>query len=224
MNSAILIACVLLSLGAAQAQYGRQFGGYGGYGGGGYRGGYGGYGGGGYRGGYGGYGGGGYRGGYGGYRYYGRGVSNVLDDFDTNLARCQYIRNESMLSCHGPTSLIECQVVVNTTTDYEFFGLSRYSRMNYSALAPSAHKYILTPRNLNDTVWLNHTIQHDGMVEDLVIYHGGERTMCHGIRVIDQDCYADLSAMFNSIVNKLIVPINGDMKHRCSLFGYVSLV
>jgi hypothetical protein len=133
------------------------------------------------------------------------------------------MRNESsMISCRSPSSVIECPISVNMSVfkeqNYDFFGLSRISSMNYSMLEPERHQYYMYPRSEDNSRWLNRSqpLANGRSNEDLAFCYSNR---CNGVRVTDLDCFADLSNLFSSCIQRLIVPIDG---RDCDLFGYLN--
>lgn len=196
------------------------FGGHGGFGGGGW-GGYGGfgrgYGGWGGYGGYGGYGGLGLWGGYYNNPYYYNsmylyGKRELASPFMPapvwrsipNVAGvaglCRLFTNESMLSCMGPKSLVECPVVFNSTffNTTTAFGLGKITTMNYTTTPSDKQQFSIFPRSEDNTKWLNSTLTFNNTMYNLALYTTNATATC-GIRVVDPACFANLSSIFTTI-------------------------
>jgi len=254
---AVLLVISLAALADAWYRPYGGYGGWGGYGGyrGGWGGGWGGYGG--YRGGwyrpfgrsleslksseksservaryygypYLGYGGYGLYGGY-GYGYFKRMAQAPQDSFEMNAVHCALSRNDSMISCRSPSTIIECPIVLNMTGishRFEFFGLSRIAGMNYSTVEPLAQKFWLFPRSVDNSRWLNYSQQIMGSdrMRSLKIFYGEVDRGCAGIRVMDRECFTDISRLFCSIEHRLRVAIEGDSNRMCDFFGDVMIV
>jgi len=216
------IFLVAIALASVEARGGGFGGGRGGFGGG-HGGGWGGYGGfgrgyggwGGY-GGYGGYGGLGMWGGYYNNPYYYNsmylyGKRELASPFMPapvwrsipNVAGvaglCRLFTNESMLSCMGPKSLVECSVVFNSTFfNTTAFGLGKMATMNYTTTLSDKQQFSIFPRSEDNTKWLNSTLMFNNTLYNLTLYTTNATSTC-GIRVVDPACFANLSSIFSSI-------------------------
>lgn len=168
--------------------------------------------------------------------YFGKRSNMAQDDYDRNAVHCRVFRNDSMINCHSQEKLVECPVSLNMTVfermmpesvKWEFFGLSRVASINYDEMPAEKHRFYMYPKCSATNMWLNNTQCLNNECsnwERVQIYYANNTSCGQGIRVIDSECFADLSHMFRSIVNKLVVPINGSMSVTRDLFGDILLV
>jgi len=160
------------------------------------------------------------------YGYWYKRSSSIVESFDKNSVHCRYMGKESVISCRGPNSIVECPVVLNMTSilprKFELFGLSKSSSMNCSSIEVVDREFCLIPRSLDNTKWVSHNIVVDK--REVEIKMCSKSRGCDGIRVVEDECYRDLTDLFCTIVYKVVVPIEGNSKDTCELFGDISMI
>jgi len=169
MKVAIIALVLAVSLAQTEAYWGYGYGGlYGGLWGGLYGGLYGGY----YGGLYGGY----------GYGYWGkREVSPPTEILERT--ECIYSIETCMLSCHGPSGIVECSTELTWTEPIEFqmFSLGLYTE------ASSPMKYRIMPRKVDNSGWESASYLLDGEKRFASLYLNEDRES--GLKVTDAVCY-----------------------------------
>jgi len=163
--------------------------------------------------GWGGYGWGGYGGYYGGYYpYYGYGYWGKRDatvdvkvplkvrEELMNRTECVYTKETSILSCHGPSGVKECPVVLkwDKPVTFEFFGLAL--PVEFSEVL-SEVKYRIFPRKLDNSAW---TVYSDKVDRDVSLYHS-EKYNDYGLMIQDKSCFEGLVTILKSSVRKELV-------------------
>ena len=84
------------------------------------------------------------------------------------------------------------------------------------------HQYWLLPRCSATQKWYNHTTEVNGKTQDIKLYYSEKGSWpWSGIRVLDKECFIDLTKIFNSVVWKMYVPINGNYRMKWPIFGTV---
>ena len=142
---------------------------------------------------------------------------------------CKWIANETLISCLGPKSIIECPAVANFTglpVNLTTFALGRIATLNYTATELHAHKFWLYPRSIDTTKWLNRTLIVNNTTVDITFYHSGVSTNTLGIHVIDHACFLDLATLFTTIEIEDIVPIiaeNTTTNIVNAIFGVITI-
>jgi len=162
-------------------------------------GGYGGYGWGGY---------GGYYGGYGGWGYWGKRDATLTEtkvpvkvrEELMNRTECVLIKETSLLSCHGPSGIKECPVVLkwDKPVTFELFGLALPVEITEVL---SEMKYRIFPRKLDNTAW---TVYSDKVDRDVSLYHS-EKYNDYGLMVQDKLCFEGLVSVLKSSIRKELV-------------------
>lgn len=229
---ALIVAVCLVE--KSDAWFGRGYG-YGGYGRFGL--GYGGYGYGGLGYGYGGYGLGYGYGGYGSYGlgyaspyyrgYWKRDTASQSSEF-INQTQCVYIRDSAILSCHGPSGVVECEAISNFTEfspiKYEVFGLGRIEN-NKQALSAEFIKFSLIPRKLDNSAWISNEVVENGVEKSLSLFHS-IKYEDFGLRIKDLACYEKFVTLVSSFVQDNIVTLESELavKPTVSLFGDLVLL
>jgi len=169
MKVAIIALVLAVSLAQTEAYWGYGYGGlYGGLWGGLYGGLYGGY----YGGLYGGY----------GYGYWGkREVSPPTEILERT--ECIYSIETRMLSCHGPSGIVECSTELTWTEPIEFqmFSLGLYTE------ASSPMKYRIMPRKVDNSGWESASYLLDGEKRFASLYLNEDRES--GLKVTDAVCF-----------------------------------
>lgn len=184
MKVALIALVLVVSLAQTEAYWGYGYGGmYGGMWGGMYGGLYGGM----YGGLYGGYGGG----------YWGkREVAPPTEIL--NRTECIYSMEQTILSCHGPSGIVECltETTWSTPVEYQMFALGLYKDL--SAESTTSMKYRVIPRKIDNSGWESGLYELNGEKKYASLYSGEQ--IESGLKVQDKECFSkivDLLAMSN---------------------------
>jgi len=151
---------------------------------------------------------GGWGGYFGGYRpYYGRWGGyrpwRYFRSTDTKAvgegvrAECAFYGSESVLSCRGPTTVVECEVVANFTVfpeKWDYFGIAFCPMMNYQVAPIESQVFNLYPRT---TEWLNHTINIGDETYGIGLYYTSIEGL-YGFKFNDVECFRDMGRLFAS--------------------------
>ena len=144
---------------------------------------------------------------------------------------CKWIANETLISCIGPKSIIECPAVANFTglpLNFTTFAIGRIATLNYTTTELHAHKFWLYPRSIDNTNWLNRTLTLNNTTVDITFYHSDVSNNTWGIRVVDHACFLDLATLFTTIEIEDIVPIITDTATttivNATIFGVITIV
>jgi hypothetical protein len=180
MKIALIALVLVASLAQTEAYWGYGYGGlYGGLWGGMYGGLYGGM----------------YGGLYGGYGYGFWGKRDVAPPTEIlNRTECIYSKEAEMLSCHGPTGIVECKTEITWTTpvDFQMFSLGLYKE------ASVPMKYRIMPRKIDNSGWESGMYKLNGEKKWASLYVEDE--IESGLEVDDKECFqrlVDLLAMSN---------------------------
>lgn len=172
MKVAIIALVLAVSLAQTEAYWGYGYGGlYGGLWGGLYGGLYGGY----YGGLYGGY----------GYGYWGkREVAPPTEILERT--ECIYSKETRILSCHGPSGIVECgsEITWAEPIEYQMFSIGLYTD------APSPMKYRIMPRKIDNSGWESASYLLDGEKKYASLYLNEERES--GLKITDKVCFQKL--------------------------------
>jgi hypothetical protein len=134
-----------------------------------------------------------------GYGMYGMGMwgkrgsaeKPVMDEI-TKMAlkrtECVFTNETNMLSCRGPTGVVECQVEHYHHSDYKMFGISQVSESPVS--------YELVPRKLDNSAW--EWLMVDGKKVKLSLWSSEYKGF--GLRVEENVCFDKMTALLKSSV------------------------
>jgi hypothetical protein len=161
---------------------------------------------------------------------FGAAMAGLTEKFDwetipevKNTSQCVYLPGLKRLSCRSEDRIISCDAVMEKMEGlkYEVFGLGRVisleeeEKMNVDEI-----KYYLYPRHLENSTYLNRTIEIDGEMIDLFVYFD-EEPVESGIRVTSLKCYKRLVKMFDLTTVEHVPVIDGEEREECTLFGEV---
>jgi exonuclease VII small subunit len=92
---------------------------------------------------------------------------------------CVYTKDSGMLSCHGPTLIVECETELNRyekLAGFSLFGIAKSDKM-----------FRIIPRKLDNSAWSTE--------DNLYVYMKGEKKIS-GLAIKEQECYAKLNELF----------------------------
>ena len=107
-----------------------------------------------------------------------------------NRTECVYTNDSNILSCHGPSGVVECETELTWEypVQFELFGLSPCEN--------HTDAYRVMPRKLDNTVWMDNKLVVEG-VEKRVMLHGSEEYKEEmGLRVLEKKCWDRMSTLF----------------------------
>jgi hypothetical protein len=62
----------------------------------------------------------------------------------------------------------------------------------------------LYPRHVDNTTYLNYSVEIDGTAHDLVLYYG-ENFVHYGIRILDETCFEKIYKVFTQVVDYHVI-------------------
>ncbi|CAF0784614.1 unnamed protein product [Brachionus calyciflorus] len=137
-----------------------------------------------------------------------------------NNSQCVYRPQSRVLGCRGSDNVVECETVGQLPQGFEVFGLGRESLEG--VVSVESQRYWFYPRELNQTVYHNHTVQGQNTTEELSLFHL-ERNQTVGLRVPDVKCWTRLVELFNASVGVHVVPVLNSTT-EVPLFGEVLIL
>lgn len=116
---------------------------------------------------------------------------------------CVYTKDSGMLSCHGPTLIVECETILNwdnKAVEFSLYGIAKSDKM-----------FRIIPRKLDNSGWSTE--------DNVYVYMKGEKNILNGLAIKEMECYAKLNELFEDSVRnekvylseKEIVHIIGDL-------------
>jgi hypothetical protein len=138
-----------------------------------------------------------------------------------NYTQCIYDYEKKFLSCRSSVGEIECDSVwelSNSTEKYQMLGLSKIV-VDVADVKPESVKYYLYPRKLDNSTYLNRTVEVDGKVCDLYLSYSEKETEVRGLRVSDLKCWEKIVKMFSESIATHSVEIKPDV--QVPLFGEI---
>jgi chaperonin cofactor prefoldin len=208
MKIALVALVLALSLIETEAYWGY---GYGGLYGGGYGGLYGGL----YSGLYGGL--------YGGYglNYWGRrSADEKVPEQILNRTECAYVVESGLISCHGPSGIVECetQLTWKQPIDFQLYGIGLFEEGKFmSEETETEYRFRIFPRKLDNSGWERGTYSENG-VETFASLYFSESAGYEGLRVKDSKCFFKLATLMNKSARKELSTISGESK-PVTIFG-----
>jgi len=169
--------------------------------------------------------------GWGGYYrpYYGgwgwRGYRNIESVGEEVRAECTYYGAESVLSCKGPKTVVECEVVANFTVfpeKYDYFGMAFCPKINYETTDIKWQVFNMYPRT---TEWLNNKMKIGEITYGLGLYYTPIEGL-YGFRFTDIECFKDMGRLFISSTwsDKISVSLGESLYSNITIFGDVNVV
>lgn len=208
MKIALVALVLALSLIETEAYWGY---GYGGLYGGGYGGLYGGL----YSGLYGGL--------YGGYglSYWGRrSADEKVPEQILNRTECAYVVESGLISCHGPSGIVECetQMTWKHPIDFQLYGIGLFEEGKFmSEETETEYRFRIFPRKLDNSGWERGTYRENG-VETFASLYFSESAGYEGLRVKDSKCFFKFATLMNKSARKELSTISGESK-PVTIFG-----
>jgi hypothetical protein len=186
------------------------------------------------------YGGWGYGLGLGMYGMYGMGLgwgwpyfryfrSTMSDGNIHDRISCRYFDKTSMLSCSGPTGLVECAAVANFTGlgdehKFELFGIANIEGWNGKNVAEEFYRYSMYPRSMDNKIWYNNTMHIGDHDISFGMFHSYTYDY-YGYRISDLGCFERFISLFKDAKSDEVIEVNGVAPHfNVHLFGEVLYV
>jgi hypothetical protein len=110
-----------------------------------------------------------------------------------NRTECIYNKKESTITCIGLAELVECKTNLRwdgeeIKKEFMMYGIAK------SETTPRSYK--LLPRTMTNSAWLDNTYKVDGVKDRKVSLFNSESLGHLGLRVIDEECFNKLDALF----------------------------
>jgi hypothetical protein len=127
-----------------------------------------------------------------------------------NGTQCMFIPTLKKFTCRSDKSIVECDGISHLDgVSFELFGLGHMSVSN-----GEVEKYWMYPRDVNSSVYLNHTLisdVKDKLPINVMLYHG-DKFVDFGIRVEDLKCYKRLVSLLDSVKEEHLVNIDSELE------------
>jgi len=138
-----------------------------------------------------------------------------------NYTQCIYDVEKKSLSCRGLGGEVECDSVLelsNSTEKFNMWGLSKIATID-AAAKPESVKYNLYPRKLDNSSYLERTIEIAGKSVELDLHYGDKESEERGLRVSDLKCWEKIVKLFSESLATHSVEIKSDV--QVELFGEI---
>lgn len=137
-----------------------------------------------------------------------------------NGTHCVYLPETRVFSCRSSDFTVECSAAANfSSLSYHLFGIERLVvDKDVSVEKTVFHLY---PRHVDNTTYLNYSMEFDGSVHDLVLYYG-ENFVSYGIRILEEKCWEKIYKVFSQVVDYHVINVAGPVEPvSVSLLGEV---
>lgn len=107
-----------------------------------------------------------------------------------NRTECVYTNDSNILSCHGPSGVVECETELTWEypDQFELFGLSPCEN--------HTDAYRVMPRKLDNTVWMDNKLIVDGVEKKVMLHANEEYKDEMGLRVLEKKCWDRMTTLF----------------------------
>jgi hypothetical protein len=136
-----------------------------------------------------------------------------------NGTHCVYLPETHVFSCRSSDFTVECSAFANfSSLSYHLFGIERLVNTDVPVEETLFHLY---PRHIDNTTYLNYTVEFDGGFHRLVLYYG-ENFVHYGIRILDLKCFEKIYKVFTHVADYHVIHVTGPVEPvEVSLLGEV---
>lgn len=129
-----------------------------------------------------------------------------VNDLIVNVSErteCVYTKDVSILSCHGPDMIVECEtdLIWDTPVEFHLYGIGKKD---------TSDMFMIYPRRLDNSAWSNE--------EHIKLYQSEEKNDM-GLRVRTRECFDKLKSLFGQSLRNEKVFLDNDENQAVHLYS-----